>query len=52
MASDGNNLRGEELRGKLVTVLGGSGFFGKHLVQELLARGGLYARLAAAQFSN
>ena len=45
MASDGNNLRGEELRGKLVTVLGGSGFFGKHLVQELLARG---ARLRIA----
>ncbi|MCW1430315.1 complex I NDUFA9 subunit family protein [Novosphingobium sp. JCM 18896] len=40
MASDG-----KELRGKLVTVLGGSGFFGKHLVQELLARG---ARLRVA----
>ncbi len=40
MASDGN-----ELRGKLVTVLGGSGFFGKHLAQELLSRG---ARLRLA----
>ena len=40
MASDGN-----ELRGKLVTVLGGSGFFGKHLAQELLSRG---ARLRIA----
>lgn len=40
MASDG-----KELRGKLVTVVGGSGFFGKHLAQELLARG---ARLRIA----
>lgn len=40
MASDG-----KELRGKLVTVLGGSGFFGKHLAQELLSRG---ARLRIA----
>lgn len=40
MASDG-----KELRGKLVTVIGGSGFFGKHLAQELLARG---ARLRIA----
>jgi NADH dehydrogenase len=36
---------GKELRGKLVTVLGGSGFFGRHLAQELLARG---ARLRIA----
>jgi len=36
---------GRELFGKLVTVLGGSGFFGKHLAQELLARG---ARLRIA----
>jgi NADH dehydrogenase len=40
MASDG-----KELRGKLVAVIGGSGFFGKHLAQELLARG---ARLRIA----
>ena len=40
MASDG-----KELRGKLVTVIGGGGFFGKHLAQELLARG---ARLRIA----
>ncbi len=40
MASDG-----KELRGKLVTVLGGSGFFGRHLAQELLSRG---ARLRIA----
>lgn len=40
MASDG-----KELRGKLVTVIGGSGFFGKHLAQELLSRG---ARLRVA----
>lgn len=33
------------LSGKVVTVLGGSGFFGKHLAQELLARG---ARLRVA----
>lgn len=33
------------LYGKVVTVLGGSGFFGKHLAQELLARG---ARLRVA----
>lgn len=36
---------GKELFGKLVTVLGGSGFFGKHLAQELLSRG---ARLRIA----
>lgn len=36
---------GKELLGKLVTVLGGSGFFGKHLAQELLVRG---ARLRIA----
>jgi len=35
----------EELSGKIVTVLGGSGFFGRHLAQELLARG---ARLRVA----
>ena len=40
MASDG-----KELRGKLVTVIGGSGFFGKHVAQELLSRG---ARLRIA----
>lgn len=33
------------LYGKVVTVLGGSGFFGRHLAQELLARG---ARLRIA----
>lgn len=33
------------LSGKVVTVLGGSGFFGRHLAQELLARG---ARLRLA----
>lgn len=30
---------GKELYGKVITVLGGSGFFGAHLAQELLARG-------------
>jgi uncharacterized protein YbjT (DUF2867 family) len=40
MASDG-----KQLRGKLVTVIGGTGFFGKHLAQELLSRG---ARLRLA----
>ena len=39
MALDGN------LDGKLVTMLGGSGFFGTHLAQELLSRG---ARLRIA----
>lgn len=34
-----------DLSGKLVTVLGGSGFVGRHLAQELLARG---ARLRVA----
>lgn len=29
----------DSLRGKLVVVLGGSGYFGRHLAQELLARG-------------
>lgn len=33
------------LRGKIVVLLGGSGFFGRHLAQELLARG---ARLRIA----
>lgn len=33
------------LSGKLVTVIGGSGFFGRHLAQELLSRG---ARLRIA----
>lgn len=37
--------KGKDLSGKLVTVLGGSGFFGSHLAQELLARG---ARLRIA----
>lgn len=36
---------GKELFGKVVTVLGGSGFFGRHLAQELLTRG---ARLRIA----
>lgn len=36
---------GEALSGKIVTVLGGSGFFGRHLAQELLSRG---ARLRVA----
>ncbi|MDD3800534.1 MAG: complex I NDUFA9 subunit family protein [Novosphingobium sp.] len=35
----------DSLEGKIVTVLGGSGFVGKHLAQELLARG---ARLRIA----
>ncbi len=35
----------EKLRGKLIVLLGGSGFFGGHLAQELLARG---ARLRIA----
>lgn len=35
----------ESLSGKIVTVLGGTGFVGKHLAQELLARG---ARLRVA----
>lgn len=35
----------DSLSGKIVTVLGGSGFVGKHLAQELLARG---ARLRVA----
>jgi uncharacterized protein YbjT (DUF2867 family) len=30
---------GMELFGKLVTLVGGSGFFGEHVAQELLARG-------------
>jgi NADH dehydrogenase len=39
---------GKELFGTLVTVLGGSGFFGRHLAQELLRRG---ARLRIASRS-
>lgn len=35
----------EALRGKLVVLVGGSGFFGRHLAQELLSRG---ARLRIA----
>lgn len=35
----------ESLSGKVVTLIGGSGFFGKHLAQELLSRG---ARLRVA----
>ncbi|MFA7587775.1 MAG: complex I NDUFA9 subunit family protein [Novosphingobium sp.] len=35
----------DQLRGKIVVLLGGSGFFGRHLAQELLARG---ARLRIA----
>ena len=35
----------DELFGKVVAVIGGSGFFGKHLAQELLSRG---ARLRVA----
>lgn len=39
-------MNGENpLRGKIVVLLGGSGFFGRHLAQELLARG---ARLRIA----
>lgn len=37
--------RPDSLAGKIVTVLGGSGFVGRHLAQELLARG---ARLRIA----
>ena len=36
---------GHQLFGKVVTVLGGSGYFGEHVAQELLARG---ARLRIA----
>ena len=35
----------ESLSGKVVTLIGGSGFFGRHLAQELLSRG---ARLRVA----
>ena len=35
----------DNLAGKVVTVLGGGGFFGRHLAQELLSRG---ARLRIA----
>ncbi|HKT76137.1 MAG TPA: NAD-dependent epimerase/dehydratase family protein, partial [Sphingobium sp.] len=35
----------DSLSGKIITVLGGSGFLGKHLAQELLSRG---ARLRIA----
>ena len=42
MTSAGGN---EKLRGKLIVLLGGSGFFGAHLAQELLSRG---ARLRIA----
>jgi uncharacterized protein YbjT (DUF2867 family) len=38
-------MAGTELSGKLIVLLGGSGFFGRHLAQELLARG---ARLRIA----
>lgn len=41
-AGDRNDGR---LRGKVVVLIGGSGFFGRHLAQELLARG---ARLRIA----
>ncbi|MCB2078238.1 MAG: complex I NDUFA9 subunit family protein [Novosphingobium sp.] len=40
-----HSAQGRELFGKVVTVVGGSGFFGQHLAQELLARG---ARLRIA----
>ncbi|MEZ5742696.1 MAG: complex I NDUFA9 subunit family protein [Sphingomonadaceae bacterium] len=40
-----SNSATDSLSGKIVTVLGGSGFFGTHLAQELLARG---ARLRIA----
>ncbi len=40
-----SNSDSEALSGKLVTVLGGSGFLGRHLAQELMARG---ARLRIA----
>lgn len=42
MAGDKSDGR---LRGKVIVLIGGSGFFGKHLAQELLARG---ARLRIA----
>lgn len=42
MAGDKSDSR---LRGKVVVLLGGSGFFGRHVAQELLARG---ARLRIA----
>lgn len=42
MADDRND---ETLRGKIVVLLGGSGFVGRHMAQELLARG---ARLRVA----
>lgn len=40
-----SNRPTDTLAGKIVTVLGGSGFIGRHLAQELLARG---ARLRVA----
>jgi uncharacterized protein YbjT (DUF2867 family) len=39
------DMSGDNLVGKLVLITGGSGFFGRHLAQELLARG---ARLRIA----
>src|SRR5262245_17638078 len=35
----GDGARDGRLRGKVIVLIGGSGFFGKHLAQELLARG-------------
>ncbi len=37
-AQDGGNPR-RDLQDKVVTLLGGSGFFGRHIAQELLSRG-------------
>ena len=45
LAGKGGHSAGGDLRGRNVTVLGGSGFLGRHLAQELLARG---ARLTIA----
>lgn len=39
MASTSANATSGNLAGKLVVLLGGSGFFGAHVAQELLARG-------------
>ncbi|MCX7284992.1 MAG: complex I NDUFA9 subunit family protein [Novosphingobium sp.] len=39
MANGGTSGRTRDLDGMLVALVGGSGFFGKHLAQELLTRG-------------
>ena len=39
MLEKGDNRLSKALGGKLVVLLGGSGFFGRHIAQELLSRG-------------